>query len=383
MVFTPRLTSAGMNGNKWWYSSGNIFYASGYGLPNCTCYCYGRYGEITGKFGALPGGNAGTWYDTVSSAFKKGSQPALGAIACWASRSGRYAGHVATVEVIQDNGDIITSNSAWGGSYFYTQTMTKASGYIAPWMTTSRDYYLKGFIYCDEFQPGTNVDAKWSAKRTGPFITWDSSINVISSDEADGNIISAMLVYQELGWSLEAIAAVLGVQSYESGLNPWRWQSDDVIGSTDYAGQSSTIHGYGLNQFTPFKTYEDGAKGYFPTYAPNFSDVSGKPEDGDSQCRFVNKACRQLGYYFKWSLGDYSVYPYMPFDEFSTTSITNFENLVTQWLQNYSRGIPEHGTSFNQRVSAAEYCYGLMLGYDPSKTRKKKWPLWMYLHYGV
>ena len=206
MAFTPRLTDTGMRGSRWWYSTGNIFYASGYGLPNCTCYCYGRYAEIRGAFAALPGGNAGTWYDTVSSAFKKGSEPALGAIAVWASRSGSYAGHVASVEAIDDEGNITTSNSAWGGSYFYVQTMSRASGCLAPWMTTSRDYYLKGFIYNDGFEPGTGVDAHWSAKPTGPFISWDSNLNVMSNAEADGNIISAWLVYQELGWSMPAAA---------------------------------------------------------------------------------------------------------------------------------------------------------------------------------
>ena len=381
MAFVPRLTSAGIQGNKWWFSSGNIFYASGYGMPNCTCYAYGRYAEVRGAFAALPGGNATTWYDTVSSAFKKGSEPALGAIICWSTSVSGYGGHVAVVEEIHDNGDIVTSNSAWGGTFFYTQTITKASGYAFP---GSRPYYFRGFIYNDNYAPGTGVDAHWSAKPTGPFVSWDSNINLISSAEADGNIISAWLVYQELGWSMSAVAAVLGVQCYESGLNPWRWQSDQVLSSTDTGGQSSIVHGYGLNQFTPFNTYERGAKGYFPTYAPNFSDLVGKPEDGDSQCRFVHKACTQLGYYFKWALGDYSVYPYMSFEEFHTTSVIDFNNLVTQWLQNYSRGIPEHGTSFEQRVAGARYCYGLILGYKPGgHDNKKGWPLWMYLHYGL
>lgn len=382
MPFVPRLSETSptaMRGNRWWYSSGNIFYPS-YGLPNCTCYAYGRYAEVRGAFANLPGGNATTWYDTVGSNFKKGQEPALGAIICWSTRVAGYGGHVAVVEEIHDNGDIVTSNSAWKSTYFYTQTITKASGYA---FIGSRPYYFRGFIYNDGYDPGTGVDVHWSAKETGPFITWDSNLNVISNAEADGNIISAWLVYQELGWSMEAVAAVLGVQCYESGLNPWRWQSDQVLSSTDTVGQASTVHGYGLNQFTPFNTYKQGAQGYFPSYAPHFSDVAGSPDDGDSQCRFVHKACTQLGYYFKWSWGDYSVYPYMDFETFHTTNVTDFENLVTQWLQNYSRGIPEHNQSFEMRVAGAEYCYNLIRNYKPGGKTSKHWPLWMYLHYGL
>ena len=39
-LFEPRLTSAGMRGNPYWYSR-NPFYQAGYGLPNCTCYAWG------------------------------------------------------------------------------------------------------------------------------------------------------------------------------------------------------------------------------------------------------------------------------------------------------------------------------------------------------
>ena len=45
MSYTPRLTSEGMLNNFHWYS-GNPFYRAGYGLPNCTCYAFGRFWEI-------------------------------------------------------------------------------------------------------------------------------------------------------------------------------------------------------------------------------------------------------------------------------------------------------------------------------------------------
>ena len=44
--FTPRLNSDGMQDEKYWYS-GNPFHTAGYGMPNCTCYAWGRFWEIS------------------------------------------------------------------------------------------------------------------------------------------------------------------------------------------------------------------------------------------------------------------------------------------------------------------------------------------------
>ena len=46
MGFNPRLNLNGMLNNFYWYSD-NPFYQSNYGLPNCTCYAYGRFWEIS------------------------------------------------------------------------------------------------------------------------------------------------------------------------------------------------------------------------------------------------------------------------------------------------------------------------------------------------
>ena len=136
-AYTPRLTSEGMLGSKYWYSNTNPFYASGYGLPNCTCYAWGRFWEI-GDDGTeatiphLPTGNASEWFRDVEG-YETGSEPQLGAVLC-------LDGHVAIVEEIYENGDILTSNSAWGGEYFFTKVYTKASGY-----QDSQSFH--GFIY--------------------------------------------------------------------------------------------------------------------------------------------------------------------------------------------------------------------------------------------
>lgn len=89
---------------------------------------------------------------------------------------------------------------------------------------------------------------------------------------------------QSLGWTLNAVSAVLGNMEWESGYNPWRWGWDEPLPSTDYRKEDI---GYGLVQFTPPQKYIDAeiAKSS-PGYAPHFSDVMGSPDDGTAQCYF-------------------------------------------------------------------------------------------------
>jgi len=145
-TFVARTSSVGMSGNKWWYSSLNPFYPT-YGLPNCTAYAYGRLLEINnGVNVGLPTGNAGTWYNRTTT-IAKGSEPKLGAVICF--QKAGDAGHVAVVEAILPNGDVLTSNSAYTRNsayrerYFYMQTYSKANGY------NNGAYRFQGFIYAN------------------------------------------------------------------------------------------------------------------------------------------------------------------------------------------------------------------------------------------
>lgn len=86
-------------------------------MPNCTCYAFGRYHEICGVW--LPTrGNAENWaVEAGKKNYKIYPTPTLGSVAVF--RKGKVqnakdgCGHVAIVEAILPNGDIITSNSGW------------------------------------------------------------------------------------------------------------------------------------------------------------------------------------------------------------------------------------------------------------------------------
>lgn len=116
LSYTVR-TSMPDTSNKYYYSDLNPFYPAGYGLPNCTAYAFGRIYEITGKRPNLSTGNAENWYpyNQAYGYYDYGQTPRLGAIACWAYPGG--GGHVAVVESIDSDGNMMLSNSAWSARY--------------------------------------------------------------------------------------------------------------------------------------------------------------------------------------------------------------------------------------------------------------------------
>ena len=223
--FTSRL-SAPSSTDKHYFSSQNIFYSCGYGMPNCTAYAWGRLYEITGKRFTSLHGNAEDWWDAAkSSGMSTGQIPKLGSIICWragATHNGSDGcGHVAVVEEIKPNGDIVTSNSAWKGTMFYTQTLSKSNGY-----KYSDNRPLQGFIYCgidfDEDEPEVkpekpstttyserdvcklNSGAKWSNGATPCSWVYDKELTVkevrgneliVSKDGYNGGVTGVVYDY--------------------------------------------------------------------------------------------------------------------------------------------------------------------------------------------
>lgn len=139
--YSPRTTAPAKN-NPYYYSSKNIFYQSGYGMPNCTAYAYGRAYEILGSKPNLCTRSAGAWYNYNKSNnyYSYGSTPKVGAIACW-SKNGTSTGHVAVVEKVNSNGTVLISESHYKGTNFNTRTIkNNSSDYL-------RSYTFMGYIY--------------------------------------------------------------------------------------------------------------------------------------------------------------------------------------------------------------------------------------------
>lgn len=148
MKYSPRLTAPSTTNKNWIKNTKGgynkcLLIKGNSCLPNCVGYAWGRWRELLGKTPKLSTGNAENWYHK-DDGYKRGKTPKLGAVICWrkgeAGNSSDGAGHVAIVEEIKDNGTIVTSNSAYGGSRFYTRTLKKP-------YSLGGTYHFQGFIY--------------------------------------------------------------------------------------------------------------------------------------------------------------------------------------------------------------------------------------------
>lgn len=173
MAFVPRLSEYSpnpMRGNPWWYSTGNIYYPT-WGMPNCTCYTYGRVGEENGHFRTdLPSGNGGQWYPNAVTAgvLPYGYLPQVGGIMCWYDPTGVHDGHVSVVEEIDPaTGVVTTSNSGWQSPiYFWLDHLTFGNDFVDEQWYQDRGYVYQGCLYVLENDPPTPYP--WRPKKKMP-----------------------------------------------------------------------------------------------------------------------------------------------------------------------------------------------------------------------
>lgn len=151
--YSPRY-SAPSQSNKWYYSSSpykgigcSIFNWHSGKQGNCTAYAWGRFMEIAEHYGKSvslsASGNAEDWYYGTNSGKKRGKNPQLGAIICYANGPYSGLGHVMVVEQIVSKTHIICSESGYGAYLFkYPTHVYKKKGV---WVHGSYDF--QGFIY--------------------------------------------------------------------------------------------------------------------------------------------------------------------------------------------------------------------------------------------
>lgn len=162
-VVFHRRTSAPSSTNKYYIKTTKGGYnkciqikPDGSVLPNCVGYAWGRYCEEQNIHSCkLSRGNAENWYG-YNDGYNRGSTPKLGAVICW--HSTKSGGHVAIVEKINNDGSILTSNSAYNGSRFYTKKL------YPPHYRMGSAYTFQGFIYPDTdfIDPDTPIPVETS-----------------------------------------------------------------------------------------------------------------------------------------------------------------------------------------------------------------------------
>lgn len=135
LQFKPRLT-APQRSNAYYNRELNVYSQTGYGMPNCVAYAFGRVYEITGEKPLITRGSANEWWsiNKRNGYYEYGQEPHIGAIACWSN-------HVAVVEKIDGN-TVTASQSHWGGAYFDTTTFESGTNRFG------QKFY--GYIYASD-----------------------------------------------------------------------------------------------------------------------------------------------------------------------------------------------------------------------------------------
>ena len=141
-------------------------------------------------------------------------------------------------------------------------------------------------------------------------MSWIKGNRYLSESEMQNNALIISAYLDSKGWSLNAIAGLLGNMESEITINPAIWQSLD---STNTSG------GYGLVQWTPSTNYTDWA--YSQGYAI---------DDGNAQLKWIDEVTTQVGQWIKTSSYDFS------FNEFKVSNESP-EYLASAFLKNFER----------------------------------------------
>lgn len=178
-----------------------------------------------------------------------------------------------------------------------------------------------------------------------------SANRYLTRSEMEGNAEVLTSVFLANGWSVNAIAAMLGNMESESGINPGIYEGLD---------STSTTNGFGLVQWTPntkYKTWAD-ENGYGADYGDIFNQTI--------RIRY------ELDNGLQWIATD--AYP-ISFKEFSTSNESP-ETLAQAFLYNYER--PASLDQPNRSTQAREWYEFIMNLYpdiptpDPTPTPTEK-----------
>lgn len=219
----------------------------------------------------------------------------------------------------------------------------------------------------------------WYAKVTGGYDR--------TSRQAKKNAANIASILKGQGWSIKSIAALLGNGAGESGLNPWRWESDYVPTYNEFLswqGSAALSHGYGIFGFTPASNYINSTNETQLAqygYAPNFSDRQGNASDGGAQVVYFVSTVQQ-----NWTHNLYNYYQddfaaigvdindfyYLTFAEFVSGVDQQMNELSVRDLTGAFELCYEKpadwaaASSFHSRVQNAEYWYDVLRQGIPS-----------------
>ena len=192
--------------------------------------------------------------------------------------------------------------------------------------------------------------------RTGSFGTyWGNDYNTSNGLDQSQMKVNAIYLHDALtsrGWSINAIAGILGNMQAESSINPGRWQGNNVgIGPA-----------YGIVQWDPFSKYTNWAL-----------NQGLDPSEMDSN---LSRIDYEIVNNLQWiPTLDYN----FSFKDFTTSTETP-EYLASAFLKNYERaGVEVEEQRQTNARSWYDYLGGLTPPPTPTPTKKRhKFPWVLY-----
>lgn len=177
---------------------------------------------------------------------------------------------------------------------------------------------------------------------------WITGNRSLTLEEMKNNATLLWGVFKPLGWSLNAVCAMLGNMQSESTINPSRWES----------GIIEPQQGYGLVQWTP------------STNVTDWLVANGYPIDsGNGQCaRIVYEKDNGL----QWI--PTTQYP-LSFIEFSTSKESPY-NLALAFLSNYERPFDPNQPI---RGEQANFWFEYLGGKPEPIKRKNNFPWFIFM----
>lgn len=147
-----------------WYYNANPYYQRGYGLPNCTCYAWGRLSEICNAPVTFYGGNAIMWASRPE--MKQIPSPKIGSCIIYSGgitdSYGRLCGHIGVIEHLYDDGSIDVSMSSFGGYMWRLYRLNPSDNYHIP---DSYGLTFVGFFMYDGVQAIYDQEARIQQER--------------------------------------------------------------------------------------------------------------------------------------------------------------------------------------------------------------------------
>ena len=185
---------------------------------------------------------------------------------------------------------------------------------------------------------------------------WTNQLGALTQSQKEQNVDIIYAYFNNLGWEMKPIAAMLGNMEVESQLNPAQWQNGFAIQAQDA--------GFGLSQWTPWTKLSNWlGSGWQTNYYGQLERLKweSQPENAGQQWIAL------------------SAFNYYTFQQFAHDTTHTIAWLVECYEKSYERGTPMLAT----RTQYAESWYTYMQNHPPSPTptpsSRGKMPLWMML----